>query len=231
MQFHAVQENARGELSLSLIADVAATFEGMGQCDMVSCLSLPPPTKSGSIFDWVVMGDSDATLYGFGFELNSNGGIEIHMPCTGRFRTNTHDTGVPIAALVATYGSGPHVHHKPVQAKGVSYSLFLNSVLQDERGFYSVGENGKLLTWKLQLHNGSGWKATADSSIPALLAAQRESWRVEEPLPIGQIVAGHSSRLVPHVIVMVDAKQKKMICFDRTKTTELPPEFVCSYIA
>jgi len=226
LQFYAIREDVHGDLSLALIEDIAQMYSDIKQNTMVSCLSLPPPIRSGGILDWIVIGASNGKLYGFRFDIRADDRIEVNSPVSGRFRSNTHNESVPIRALIATYGATPYVHHKSVQAKGLSYSLFLNKVPLDEKGFYSMGDDGKLLTWKLL--ETTGWTATVETSIQNILCPSH-TWQSQPARSTCQFIAAHSSRLVPHIIVMVDQDRKLFMCYDRTKPDELSTGAMCSY--
>eukprot|EP00418_Pyrodinium_bahamense_P044652 CAMPEP_0179194966 /NCGR_PEP_ID=MMETSP0796-20121207/96911_1 /TAXON_ID=73915 /ORGANISM="Pyrodinium bahamense, Strain pbaha01" /LENGTH=1418 /DNA_ID=CAMNT_0020899311 /DNA_START=105 /DNA_END=4361 /DNA_ORIENTATION=+ len=227
LQFWAIQEGPGGDLSLSLIEDIAQMYSAIKQNSMVSCLCLPPPIRSGGILDWIVIGDCKGKLYGFRFDIRENNRIAVNTDVSGRFRSNRHTEGVPVRKLVATYGATPYVHHKAVQAKGVSYGLFLNRAPLDEKGFYSLGEDGKLLTWKLL--ETTGWTATDEISFRDLSCAPTSGW---QPQPCGascQFIAAHSSRLVPSIMVIVDQDRKLFMCYDRTKPEELAAEAMAGY--
>jgi len=227
LQFWAIREGQSGELSLALIEDIAQMYSDIKQSSMVSCLSLPPPIRSGGILDWIVIGDSKGKLYGFRFDTREDGRIAVNANVSGRFRSNTHTEGLGIRSLIATYGSSAYVHHKAVQARGLSYGLFLNKVPLDEKGFYSLGEDGKLLTWKLL--DATGWTATEDNCVRNLECIPVHGWQPEPCRSSCQFIAGHSSRLVPHVIILVDQDRKLFMCFDRTKPTELQAEAMLQY--
>jgi hypothetical protein len=219
LQFYEVREGPRGELSVALIDDIAQLYADIKQSSIVSCLSLPPPIRSGGIMDWIVVGDGGGKLYGFRFDLKSNGRVVVNTQVSGRFRSNTHSPGVPIRSLVATYGGHPFAHHRAVQARGLSYSLFLNKAPLDDKSFYSLGDDGALLTWKLL--EGTGWTNTEHTTIGT-------PWHGEQAAP-EEFVAAHSSRLVPNIMVIVDQCRKRFICYDRCKPEEISGEMICSF--
>jgi hypothetical protein len=227
LQFWAICEGPQGELSLSLIEDTAHMYSDIKMSSMVSCLSLPPPIRSGGILDWIVIGDGNGKLYGFRFDIREDHRIAVNSSVSGRFRSNTHTEGVPIKTLVATYGATPYIHHKAVQAKGLSYGLFLNKVPLDEKGFYSLGEDGKLLSWKLV--DATGWTATHGVNLRNLNMSPLDGWLPEPARTSCQFVAAHSSRLVPNVIVFLDQDRKLFMCYDRTKPEELAAEGALTY--
>jgi hypothetical protein len=226
LQFYAIQINAQGEFSLQLIEDTAQNYPDIKTSSMISCLSLPPP-KSVPALDWIVIGDRLGKLYGFRFDRGEDGCIDVNQQVSGRFRSNSHAEGVPIRTLIATYGATASAHHKGVQARGVSYSLFLNTVPLDDKGFYSLGDDGKLLTW--QLLDKTGWTATNLTSIRSIPCTPMHGWQPEPSRDTCQFVAGHASRLVPQIIVIVDQDRKMFMCYDRSRPDELPTEAMCSY--
>jgi len=115
----------------------------------------------------------------------------VELKRFGRFRTNTHSAGVPVSALLPSYGSGPDAHYRSVQEQGVSYSFFLNTVPKDPRNFYSLGGDGRSAAF----------------------------------------VAGHPSRLVPHILVIIDAESRTFVCHDTTKDSRAKAnaDMMCSY--
>lgn len=227
LQFYSIQVGPDGRFSLNLIEDMAQMYANIKQNTMVSCLSLPPPIRSGGILDWIVIGDSKGKLYGFRFDIRDDSRIMVNSNVSGRFRSNTHSEGIPIRSLIATYGATPYVHHKAVQAKGLSYGLFLNKVPLDEKGFYSMGEDGKLLTWKLL--ESTGWTAIEEVNIRNITPEPCNGWLPEPCRATCQFIAAHSSRLVPHIILAVDQDRKLLMCYDRTKRQELSAEAMLSY--
>mmetsp|Transcript_2124 Transcript_2124/g.4867 ORF Transcript_2124/g.4867 Transcript_2124/m.4867 type:complete len:1368 (+) Transcript_2124:37-4140(+) len=223
LQFYAIVEGPSGGLSLSLIENCAVAYPTeIKTSTMFSCLSLPPPSRSGGYCDWIVIGDSNGKLFGFRFDATAEGRIEVNQDFSGRFRSkqNTHTSGVPIRALVATFGAASDAHYRSIKERGISYSLFLNSAPQDDRSFYSVGGDGKLLLWKLL--EGSGWTATSEKLLEDGMSLNVASTSGD------RIVAAHASRLVPHIIVLVDAEKKVLMCYDRSKEA-VPDGAVCSF--
>jgi len=223
LQFYEVREGPRGELSVALIDDIAQMYTDIKQSSIVSCLSLPPPIRSGGILDWIVVGDGGGKLYGFRFDAQADGRVAVNSQVSGRFRSNTHSPGVPIRSLIATYGATPYAHHRAVQSRGLSYSLFLNKAPLDHKSFYSLGDDGMLLTWKLL--EGTGWTNTENTSLRTM---QPRGGREEEE-EASQFVAAHSSRLVPNIMIIVDQCRKRFMCYDRCKPDELSGDMTCSY--
>jgi len=234
LQFWAIQESAEGRLSLSLIEDMAQSYgPHIKQNSMASCLCLPPPTKvhrSPGILDWIVIGDCKGTLYGFRFDMKDNGSIVVNEGGSGRFRSNSHTEGVPIKKLVAIYGSSPFDHHRAVQNKGVPYSLFLNRVPMEDKAFYSLGEDGKLLAWNFV--DPTGWKRVAEIDIRSFSSELGSGWEAQSLAASSKYIAAHSSRLVPNIMVVVDQDRKLLMCYDRTKSEkseQLPADAVVQY--
>jgi len=222
LQFWEVTESSTGLLVLELIEDMAQTFTDMKHSPMVSCLCLPPPIKGGvygkaGMLDWIIIGDSIGKIYGFRFDAREGRGIEHNAQASGRFRGNEHTLDVPIRGLVGTYGGASDAHHKQVQARGLSYSLFLNKAPLDAKGFCSLGDDGKLLAW--QLKNPNGWCKTDEAYVGQDLASG------------AQVKACHSSRLVPNIVLMADEYRKVFLCHDRTNPNAAMTEAtMCSYV-
>jgi len=243
LQFYAIQDVARptppGDgpqaaegraeakaTRISQIADVAQMYADIRQSAMVSCLSLPPPMRSGGILDWIVIGASNGKLYGFRLDASAGGKIVVNADVSGRFRSNTHTADVPIKSLIATYGDSAFSHHRAVQAKGLSYSLFLNRALPEEKVFYSMGEDGKLLTWRLL--DKKGWTATEEKTIQSL-AVTSASGGASSSMATCQLSSGHSSLLVPNLVVLADEERKLFVCYDRARPDEVSAEAMCHY--
>jgi hypothetical protein len=243
LQFYAIQDvvlsppsgdgaretEDRGETRVtrvSQIADVAQMYADIKHGSMVSCLSLPPPMRSGGILDWIVIGASNGKLYGFRLDASASGKIVVNADVSGRFRSNTHTLDVPIKSLIATYGDSAFSHHKVVQAKGLSYSLFLNRAPPEEKIFYSMGEDGKLLTWRLL--DKKGWTSTEEKTVQSL-AVTGVSGRASGSMATCQLSSGHSSLLVPSLIVLADDEHKLFVCYDRAKPDEVSAEAMCHY--
>jgi hypothetical protein len=227
LQFYAITDTAKGATQVTQISDMAQTYADIKQSAMVSCLSLPPPMRAGGILDWIVIGASNGKLYGFRLDMGADGKIEVNQSVSGRFRSNTHTQDVPVRSLIATYGDSPFAHHKAVQARGLSYSMFLNRAPVDEKVFYSMGEDGKLLTWRLL--DKTGWTAVEGKTVQNLNIVGSQG-RAGNPMMTCHLSAGHSSRLVPSLIVLADEKRKLFVCYDRCKPDEVCSDAMCHYL-
>jgi len=212
LQFYEIHERVDGSLSLSLIANAAAAWN-INEQEMVSCLCMPPIWRNGAITDWIVVGAADGTMYGISFT-TKNKYIEVNWKGSGRFRTNTHSISVPIRALLPVYGAEPQAHHAQIEAEGTIYEHFLNEVEIDRASFFSLGANGKLLRW---MHHGMvGWEASGECTVTPQCRQTTT-------------VAGHLSRVVPNIIVIVDYKHKTFMCFDLSKVDCSSPFWSCSF--
>merc|ERR1712039_605743 len=187
-----------------------------------SCIALPLHNT-----DWFAIGDAKGKLYGFRFGIKP-GSDRIQMLDTGRLRENHHTENVPIRTLLAVYGSGPYVHHKAIQSKGLSYGLFLNNVPAESDGFYSMGDDGKLICWEL---TKGGWKPGKEVNFRNMPCPVAHGAQPDPARDSCQFIAGHSSRLVPNILVTADQDRKFFVCYDRTKPDELPADGTCSYAA
>merc|ERR1712176_662671 len=152
--------------------------------------------------DWIVLGDSCGQLFGFQFYKRGNRLVPAGPGASGRFRNeqNKHDNGIPVGALTHTYDSG----------------------MLDSNRFLSLGSNGRILIWKL---GRNGWHAD-EAVVPDV---GRFDWRIHETAMLhtasslraqgnqeSQFCAAHSSRLVPHVVVVADWERKIFKCCDST---------------
>jgi hypothetical protein len=236
--FHAAEDRGETRVTrVSQIADISQMYADIKQSAMVSCLSLPPPMRSGGILDWIVIGASNGKLYGFRLDATAGGKITVNAEVSGRFRSNTHTLGVPIKSLIATYGDSAFSHHKAVQARGLPYSLFLSRAPLEEKIFYSMGEDGKLLTWRLL--DKRGWTATEETTVQNLAIISNPEpdgtgtdfadWVVGRTSTTCQLSSGHASLLVPNVIVLADEEKKLFVCYDRARPDEVSGDAVCSY--
>jgi len=210
LQFWQVYETPSGQIELQLIENVASTFRDIKNNVMVSVLSTPPPLLLHGMQDWVMVGSSDGVLYGWKFDNRDDHTIRLDEQVSGRFRGNSHTQGVPIRSLVGTFGGSPDAHHRQLRSQGLSYSLFLNKVSMDERGFYSLGDDGKLLSWSLM--DGQGWTRTLEVNI------------LESSPASGPCMACHSSRLVPHIMVVSDTSRKLLKCYNRLTPEDAPED-------
>jgi len=233
LQFWSIQQNEEGRMSLRMIEDIAQVYgPHIKNNTMSSCLCLPPPTRSSKeLLDWIVIGGSDGKMYGFRFDQTENGSVALNDSASGRFRSNSHTEGVPIKKLVAIYGSSAFAHHRAVQNKALPYSLFLNGVPVEDKAFYSLGEDGKLLSWSFFESNGRGWAKTDEVHLGTLSSRIGSGWDAQTLPSASKFVAAHSSRLVPNITVVVDEERKLLVCYDRTKPGELPPDAAVQYDA
>jgi hypothetical protein len=224
LQFYAIHEQGgSNSLALTLIEDVTDVAV-IRKSTMVSCLALPHINKkTGRTCDWVVIGDSSGKLYGFKFDDRGTG--KSTLCDSGCLRTNKHEEGTAIGGLLASYGAGPEAHYRAVQEQGISYSMFLNIVPQDSRCFYSLGADGKLFVWKRS--DKGGWESTEETRIPEIPGFPYEEGA--HPYQACKFVAGHPSRLVPHVVIVVEQERRLLMCYDSTRPHELPSHGVCSY--
>jgi len=222
MQFYEIIVNDCGDVSLELVEDMALYHPDVLQTSFLSCLCMPPPRHKGS--DWIVFGDDVGRVYGFSFGISA-GRIVKHAEDCGRFSrsVNLHDTDVPIHLVIPTFGTNSSGHFQASQAKCIAYDAFLLQVAPDDSCFYTMAENGKLLQWNL----GRTWEAKAEPVVrpPAGMASSGRASKVP------QFIAGHASRLVPHVLILADQEHELLMCIDRSEAVHnLPEGMVCSYV-
>lgn len=218
LQFYAIyEEEIRGKaaLKLALIEDTTRSTDEIRSA-VTSCVALPYENKlSGAVCDFLVVGDAAGKLYGFKFDLKE-GSNRSELLKSGILRTNTHaDEGVAISALISRYGDGPESLFRAIQDQGVSFSnfLLLYGLQGDSRSFFSVGGNGRLLLWK---SDEEGWKSSELTYLPSATA--------------NDFGAAHSSRLVPHVVMLVNTEREEVILVDSTAPHSIPPHGRCSYV-
>jgi len=212
---------AETQLSLSRINDSKIKDQIM-DLSFSSCLCLPPPKNcmSGNkALDWVILGDSEGDLFGFLWSSDESNRVVLSRH-HGRYSSSQmkHDRGVPISLLIPSFGASPDCHHRAIKEKGKPYTQFLEGLGYEGDRFFSSGDNGKLLSWSL---GKNGWTSQVED-------ATHELMEDGEPMPCSpeggrQFSAAHSSRLVPHVLVAMDHKNKKLICMD---TLNMSTEYI-----
>jgi len=224
LQFYEIKRSST-RISCCIIQDMAE-HQGFGrdllrETNFVSCLGMPPLKTKGC--DWIVLGDTVGTIYGFRFDqLHDPDRVIMHAEDFGRFRTksNLHEREVPVRLLLGSFGSYSSMQVTKANLLG---NCIFDRLQYDLNCFFSAGDNGKLLKWTVGKH---GWTAEEECSI-------RDSMLRYQPHPdavgrnASQYVAGHSSRLVPHLLVFVDEKRKLLVCSLSGDT--VPPQNTCSY--
>jgi len=103
----------------------------------------------------------------------------------------------------------------------VSYGLFLqNKVPNDPSQLYSMSVDGKLLHWNMNIKKG--WVTKDETSLCDDFTATSDLGSVSAP-GMGRFIAGISSRLIPHISIVVDQQRGAMCILDRSKD-EIPTE-------
>mmetsp|Transcript_58779 Transcript_58779/g.148913 ORF Transcript_58779/g.148913 Transcript_58779/m.148913 type:complete len:1423 (+) Transcript_58779:92-4360(+) len=209
------QEGDKSIISLEPVLDVVQEFAEVRDASFTTCLSLPPPTPSIGMLDWVVIGDDAGRLLGWKFNSDDHGNITLDESMSGKFRSNLHTPGVRIRSLIGIYGSSADSHYRHVQNSGLSYSLFLNKVAMEDRCFYSLAEDGKLLVWRMRKE---GWKSSPESQLPTMESAQvarADEASMPQAALSGQNVACHASRLLPNILLWYDQRTESFRFCDR----------------
>lgn len=228
LNFYSIQEvreeledgEVQDRLQLSLLENCAASYPDICATDLTSCVCLPPP-RPRLIVDWIVVGASDGSLYGFRFDLADGELVALSPQDCGRFRRNPHaDRCSAIRLLVPTFGTEPRTHMRSVQERGISYFRFLKQAPYDNSLFYSVGEDGTYVTWELTSH---GWTATNTSSLPELSCkapGRRVAAAAAPKQGKNRYVAACSARLAPHMGVVVDLHERQFLVMNREPSGE-----------
>lgn len=208
------------ELSVEFLYDVVKSenLEHEAVC-ITSCLCLRPINRHH--LDWIVLGDAEGSLFGLSWIWDESKQA-VQPQSVGRLRQkkgehNRHDVGVPIGLLIGTYGSAPDTHHPKVQEMGC-YGWLLTTMQCEKDRFFSIGENGKFLRWVMQPR--IGWTSDDERRITDIL-----SQRQHEATKIDSIIAGQCSKLVPHVLLLVD-QHRGIHCFD---TRSMSPMRGCTF--
>jgi len=208
---HSVDEDPQTQVSLRLLHDVVK-MEEVDHLHLASCLCMPAPSKvhSSGGGDWIVLSDTEGDLYGFLFLAGECGKMSLSKN-HGRFSSKQakHDRGIPVSLLLPTYGSTPFCHYGKIKEQCITYTNFLEGLECEKDRFFSLADNGKLLSWNLERH---GWASQVEESMNGILEGDEENSR--------KCIAAHSSRLAPHVLVVVDQSQHKMICVDTARKQE-----------
>jgi len=169
----------------------------------VSCLCLPPPKKARGI-DWITIGFDSSQTYGF-FLGESESRQHVKVKDQGRLLSGGQGKWTS-RRLIGLYGDEACSHHKAIQANGLSYSLFLETVGQVCDAYCSLDEDGELCAWKF--YDVGGWNASpVRDDLGGAATASR-------------FVAGTASRLAPHVVIVVDEAKKRILCFDRSRSSQ-----------
>jgi hypothetical protein len=212
---------SQDKISLKSICEAGDVYLDISSVDTVSCLCLPPPKRRTPLSDFVILGTSQGELYGFPFSMNKETcRVEMQTPSVGRFpsQENIHKKSVPIRSLIAIHGTSPKDHYRLVQDMGVSYGLFLqNKVPNEASRLYSMSVDGKLLHW--YMNSKKGWVKEDETALCddyCDFTAGSEMGPVAAP-GMGRFIAGISSRLVPHISVVVDQHRGAMCILDRSK--------------
>jgi len=203
-------------LSVQFLHDVVRSeMDGEPVC-ITSCLCLQPINRHS--LDWIVMGDAEGSLFGFSMVWDESRQAVVPQEI-GRLQKkfNKHDIGIPIGLLIGAYGSAPDAHHHRVNELGYYGSLLTGMQCEKDR-FFSIGENGKFLRWVMQTK--VGWTSGDEKRITDILDHRQAA----EGTKIDSIIAGHSSKLIPHVLLLVD-QHRSIHCFD---TRNMAPMHWCN---
>merc|ERR1712137_305606 len=195
-----LEPNETEKLSIEMILN----SEGYDFMDAspVSCLCLPPPKKARGI-DWITIGFNSGQTYGF-FLGESEGRQHVKVKDQGRILSGGQGKWTS-RRLIGLYGDEACSHHKAIQATGLSYSLFLETVGHMCDAYCSLDEDGELCAWKF--YDVGGWNASPiRNDLGGAATASR-------------FVAGTASRLAPHVVIVVDEAKKRILCFERSRST------------
>lgn len=221
-------ENPNEKIKLSSICEAGELYLDISSVDTVSCLCLPPPKRrtceGRALCDFVILGTCQGELYGFPFCMNKDSyRVEIVHQSVGRFpsQENQHKKSVPIRSLIAIHGVTARAHYQTIQEMCVSYGLFLqNKVPNEPSQLYSMSVDGKLLHW--HMNSRRGWMKEDETTLCDDLTASAETGPCAAP-GMGRFIAGISSRLVPHISIVVDQQRGAMCILDRSKD-EIPTE-------
>merc|ERR1712137_904436 len=196
------ESNQAEELTIEMILNLNRDEYNFTGAIPISCLCLPPPKNSKGI-DWITIGFDSGQTYGFFLGGNENK-QHVEVLSKGRLRSGGRCKRTS-RRLIGLYGDEACCHHKAIQAKGISYSLFLEAVGQMCGAYCSMDEDGELFAWKL---DDGGWNA---SPIQADLRGTAAA--------ASRFVAGTASRLLPHVVIVVDEAKKRILCVDRSRSS------------
>jgi len=205
------------KFSVDLLSDLTQEFSvneyGQG-FTIASCLCMPAPGGTvRNALDWVVLGEDNGNLYGFLWQMNQGTGrVELAgKKFYGRFpsKQTKHNRGISVGQLMATYGSSWNSQHHAVKEKiNPNYADHLQQVNCEKDRFLSLGDSGKLLHWTL---TKTGWLAKEEKWLDSYLENGCPS---SAPGGERRILAAHSSRLVPNLLLLVDQSSRCMSCVD-----------------
>lgn len=213
--------NPQDKITLSSTCEAGEVYLDISSVDTVSCLCLPPPKRRTNLCDFVILGTSQGEIYGFPFCMNKETcRVEILSQSVGRFpsQENQHKKSVPIRSLIAIHGTTAKDHYRIVQDMHVSYGLFLqNKVPNEASQLYSMSVDGKLLHW--HMNSKKGWVKEDEIALCDDYCDFTASSEMGPPAApaMGRFIAGISSRLVPHISIVVDQQRGAMCILDRSK--------------
>jgi len=225
---------SQDKITLSSICEAGDVYLDIAVVDTVSCLCLPPPRKKSSLCDFVILGTSQGELYGFPFSMSKETcRVELEAKSVGRFPSheNHHKKSVPIRSLIAIHGTTAKDHHRAVQDMGVSYSIWLQSKVPNEPcELYSMSVDGKLLHWRM--NPKKGWVKEDEIALCDDFSDFRVSSEVGPTAAprMGRFIAGISSRLIPHISIVVDQQRGAMCILDRSKDENPTEEYYYTHV-
>lgn len=175
--------------------------------------------------DWVVLGWSSGELNGLLFE-DKQGSIALVAKKSGRFkRGNSHTKGVPIRSVAPTFEptASPSCQSRHVSGMTINPKVLI-----------TLGDDGKMLTWCYTPQ--SGWELSqSEINIRQAIGGTPTPMRsgaaagVQKDSP--NVVAAHSSALVPSVVLIVDEKKRRLIAMNRDSMDPSADSFHCPLTA
>jgi len=196
-----------------------------GGGDVSSVCAMPPSNfafgetpRQCDWIDWVVLGWSSGELSGLLFE-DRQGSIALVEKKSGRFkRGNTHTKGVSIRSVVSTF------------EPAASQSGHISEMTIDPKELITLGDDGKMLTWCYTTQ--SGWELSqsemnirqAIGGTPTPMRSGAGAVPQKDSL---NVVAAHSSALVPSVFLIVDEKKRRLISMNRDSADPSADCFHC----
>mmetsp|Transcript_4069 Transcript_4069/g.13039 ORF Transcript_4069/g.13039 Transcript_4069/m.13039 type:complete len:90 (+) Transcript_4069:871-1140(+) len=80
-----------------------------------------------------------------------------------------------------------------------------------------------------KFRDNTGWTTTEEINLRTLSSGLSSGGELHSLVSSSRFVAAHSSRLVPNIMIVADQERKLLMCYDRTKSEELPADAVASF--
>eukprot|EP00442_Polarella_glacialis_P058713 CAMPEP_0115125062 /NCGR_PEP_ID=MMETSP0227-20121206/48773_1 /TAXON_ID=89957 /ORGANISM="Polarella glacialis, Strain CCMP 1383" /LENGTH=1400 /DNA_ID=CAMNT_0002528271 /DNA_START=21 /DNA_END=4223 /DNA_ORIENTATION=- len=211
--------DASGSLALQRVQLEDASQADLSKSIMQKCgdaitslVPMPVPIRSTGLneglVDWLALGAKSGEIFGILIERRAKDGrLAVVHKHTGRFKSNPHN-GVPIRSLTSTFEVSACSPKDPYM-QSMTRSLMVNKAPINHQMLVSLGDDGTLVTWGVVANQG--WVSANCANV-----LNSKDVHLEAP----NLVAAHSSRLLTHVMLIVDEGRRCIITRDRVSNEE-----------